>query len=443
METKEYIYGRLNNLTILQEYSGLITDTAKVTVNDKTNKIFVDVIKVPHKLSIKEAGELFTDYDGSTDVIIDLTKYATQDEVPTSAQLIPGEETNDLVFYDNKGEEKFRVSLSPFVQRQADLGIVDPNDETFVKNKSTKYLKNEGEDGSSTYATQEWVTNNAGKIDSVSVNGLKVSIDENKNVDIDIPEYMSDSETTADGDNVYLHNSYSQVNKGSREENKLIPLANQTNAGLMSTGDVRAISDLQSRVGNLEGKTTRLLYTEKVDPTAEEINAFVTGLGYTAPFEGIAVVIDKTYHIWHYYENDSIGWKDDGLDTVNLFTNENAGIIKGSNTDGKIYAENDGTGSVYGWGDLKGRVTNNESKLAGIEDGAQVNKIEGITVNGVPVTLENKIAPIIIPEVELDNQTISRNSSNNKLQAIGLTNESTTLTFAQIYQALSIERGDN
>ena len=34
METKEYIYGRLNNLTILQEYSGLITDTAKVTVND-------------------------------------------------------------------------------------------------------------------------------------------------------------------------------------------------------------------------------------------------------------------------------------------------------------------------------------------------------------------------------------------------------------------------
>ena len=54
METKEYIYGRLNNLTILQEYSGLITDTAKVTVNDKTNKIAVDVIKVPHKLSIKE-----------------------------------------------------------------------------------------------------------------------------------------------------------------------------------------------------------------------------------------------------------------------------------------------------------------------------------------------------------------------------------------------------
>ena len=34
-----------------------------------------------------------------------------------------------------------------------------------------------------------------------------------------------------------------------------------------------------------------------------------------------------------------------------------AGIIKGSNTEGKIYAETDGTGSVVGWGLLSGNVS--------------------------------------------------------------------------------------
>mgnify|MGYP003338104025 CR=1 FL=1 len=68
------------------------------------------------------------------------------------------------------------------------------------------------------------------------------------------------------------------------------------------------------------------------------------------------------YHIWHYYTND--GWKDDGVDTVNTFTNQSAGIIKGSQTAGKVFAENDGTGSVYGWDALNNRVDSIETKDA-------------------------------------------------------------------------------
>ena len=39
--------------------------------------------------------------------------------------------------------------------------------------------------------------------------------------------------------------------------------------------------------------------------------------------------------------------------TVSQFTNSVAGSIKGSDIDGKVYAEADGTGSVKGWGELK------------------------------------------------------------------------------------------
>ena len=38
---------------------------------------------------------------------------------------------------------------------------------------------------------------------------------------------------------------------------------------------------------------------------------------------------------------------------VSQFTNDVAGVIKGSNVDGKVYAEADGTGSVNGWDELK------------------------------------------------------------------------------------------
>lgn len=174
---------------------------------------------------------------------------------------------------------------------------------------------------------------------------------------------LTEAEFTYNGDNVYSKHDY--INLVTLEEDTqehLFKLATDTTAGLMATADYKSIRDLQSRVQNLEAKTTRLLYTDKTNPTAAEINAFVIGEGYTSPFEGIAVVVAGTYHIWHFYEG-GVGWKDDGADTVTNFTNTTSGTILGSATDGKVYAETEGTGSVYGWGDLKARVTNNETNL--------------------------------------------------------------------------------
>ena len=174
---------------------------------------------------------------------------------------------------------------------------------------------------------------------------------------------LTQASFTYSGDNVYSKHDYINLKTlESDTQEHLFKLANDTTAGLMATADYKSIRDLQSRVQNLEAKTTRLLYNTKTNPTSTEINKFVTDLGYKTPFEGIAVVVSGTYHIWHFYEG-GVGWKDDGADTVTNFTNTTSGTILGSAVDGKVYAETEGTGSVYGWGDLKARVTNTETSL--------------------------------------------------------------------------------
>lgn len=66
-------------------------------------------------------------------------------------------EHNTLEFLDSSDDVSKQIELSPFVQSQSDLAETDYSKETFVKGKSTKNLANEGEDGTSKYATIKYV----------------------------------------------------------------------------------------------------------------------------------------------------------------------------------------------------------------------------------------------------------------------------------------------
>lgn len=400
-----------------------------------------------------------------------------------------------LNIYDVKENVKRALDLSPFLCKQTDLAQDDINSASFIKNKSTKYLANEGEDGKSKYATESYVDKKMGGITSDG-NGNKYLADDGTYKEIrtnrsfgnnwvtdkttldfiqsilsdgdvaagmsylggvsfsdlpgnlgnaeciveiiastlgknekvihlnlysatnkpyhwstvyytrlpdpiwqadvlleDIPtidETMSDTSTnpvanntaknyidalldnrlakdvsiSVEGDNVSLNLEYKNLStQNNTSETKQLPLATNTKAGLMSMSDYSQIRNNTSRIERLENKTSRLLYSVSETPTASDINSFVIGLNYTQPFSGVAVVVDKTFHIWHYYGNDNVGWKDDGQDTTSTFTNDIVGLIKGSQLDGKIFAETDGTGSVYGWDALKTQVQNIENKI--------------------------------------------------------------------------------
>jgi len=195
-------------------------------------------------------------------------------------------------------------------------------------------------------------------------------------------------EISYNGDTVTKVSPYRNLKTGitgSRSES--IHLANDTTAGLMSHNDYNQIRTNTARIEALEGQTRRLLYTTSANPSAQDIQDFVDdylqSIGITpspSEYAGIAVVVSATFHVWHYYNDANVGWRDDGTDTVTQFTNSVPGIIKGAGqTDGSIYAESDGTGSVYGWDALKTRVSNTETSITSLG----TNKVDKVSGKGL------------------------------------------------------------
>ena len=193
------------------------------------------------------------------------------------------------------------------------------------------------------------------RIDTIEIN--ITNLDNKQNLDV-----ITDISITGTGDNRYITSTTKNIKtQVVSTDNDQLTLASDTRAGLMSVSDYQQLRANTSKIEQLENKTSRLIYDDKSNPTASDINNFAVGEGYEPPFAGLSVVVADTYHIWHYYAN--VGWKDDGLDIVQQFTNTTAGVIMGSELDGKIYAETDGTGSVNGWGALKGLVSSIDTNV--------------------------------------------------------------------------------
>lgn len=210
---------------------------------------------------------------------------------------------------------------------------------------------------------------------------------------------MKDLGLTATNDNVTLNKSYINIStQATSSESINVPLANDSTAGLMSKSDYAQIRDNTARIEQLEGQNIRLLYTASANPTATQIQQFVIDSGYadTTKWAQIGVVVQGSNHIWRYFNNTN-AWQDVGVDTVNTFTNEIAGIIKGSNTDGKVYAETDGTGSVKGWDSLNTKVTNN--------------------TNAISTETTNRMDADTALQTNINSEKTARENADNNLQA--------------------------
>ena len=99
--------------------------------------------------------------------------------------------------------------------------------------KKTSDLTNDG-DGESPFATQAYVEEFGGKIDSISVNGTPQTIDENKNVDITMPtkltDLLNDGNFVQDGSYVHTDNNYT-----TEEKTKLSGVESGAQANIIET----------------------------------------------------------------------------------------------------------------------------------------------------------------------------------------------------------------
>lgn len=294
----------------------LVTQTDVVVYVPLASKNAHGIVKIGNGLNITNDGELW--WDAS--------------EAPIKYIAKNGE---DIVPDDNK-----RVNI---VLNKTDVGLSNVDNTSDLD----KPISNATQQAINIVKND--VDNLSNSIDTIEIN--ITDVDNKQNLDV-----ITDISITGTGDNRYITSTTKNIKtQVVSTDNDQLTLASDTHAGLMSVSDYQQLRTNTSKIEQLENKTSRLIYDDKSNPTASDINNFAVGEGYEPPFAGLSVVVADTYHIWHYYAN--VGWKDDGLDIVQQFTNTTAGVIMGSELDGKIYAETDGTASVNGWGALKGLVS--------------------------------------------------------------------------------------
>lgn len=169
-----------------------------------------------------------------------------------------------------------------------------------------------------------------------------------------------------------------------------IPLASQTQTGLMNAQTYQTLNGLNSRVSILENKLGTVYVTFASDePTQTEITGLFTEKTGRAPSSGDSV---KDIARGLAYEYDGTTWVK-FASPVSAWSNDGAGIVKGtpaSGAAGTLFAEEDGTGSVNGWDELNTTVTNNYNTLnatcnelaTGVANAAQSASTANTTANG-------------------------------------------------------------
>lgn len=138
-----------------------------------------------------------------------------------------------------------------------------------------------------------------------------------------------------------------------------LPVASSTQAGVMNVATFEAISENTNSINALMNGAVAVSGLAS-KPTQEQITtAWKTATGLTKLVNRASVYDVTNSKVWTYYTNTTTWYAATNTTQieVNQFTNAQAGIVKGSNGDGQVFAENDGTGSVNGWDSLKGRVS--------------------------------------------------------------------------------------
>lgn len=200
-------------------------------------------------------------------------------------------------------------------------------------------------------------------------------------------------------------------NDGSQTTTNL-PVASELQAGVMNTATYVNLKDLNSRVTSLESNTTTYIVVLPNDtPTqAEILNAYRTAypLAPNPPLDGTTVIdVDKQL-FYRYVKNGDIWIKTSGFN-VTPFTNENAGIIKGSTTPGQVQAETDGTGSLVGYDTLVSNIAQNTTAIGtanGRIDAVETkNTQQDTAINNAQTSANNAFA----------GASISKNANNQIL----------------------------
>lgn len=118
-DTSNYIYGKLNNECILKEYTALITETAETVINNTSNVISVNVLKVPYTLAITENKQTRV-FNGSANVNINLDNYTLKSVYDSQIEEILNTKLNNNLGTENAGKHLIVASNGQIIPVSVD-----------------------------------------------------------------------------------------------------------------------------------------------------------------------------------------------------------------------------------------------------------------------------------------------------------------------------------
>lgn len=175
------------------------------------------------------------------------------------------------------------------------------------------------------------------------------------------------------------------------DTNLPLPVASKTQAGVINSSTYATIYDTAEALEAMESGAVAVEGLSDSVDQAELTSKWKEETGKDELINGAKILDITNGKTWTYYSNTQTWYAQDNTNPtieLNTFTNSAAGTILGSDVDGKVYAESDGTGSVKGWDTVKSDISTAQGRidsLQGSVNGKQDTLISGTnikTVNG-------------------------------------------------------------
>ena len=190
-----------------------------------------------------------------------------------------------------------------------------------------------------------------------------------KEIDTKLPTAIKEVEMITDASTV----THKATHISGTTESDALPVVSREQAGIMSASVCAAMEDViannTSRISVLEqsAPTFDISGLVSADPTNAEISAAFQQKYPNIPLQsGLRVADYDNAHFWQYGKNTWIMLTQ--ID-VQPATNQSLGIVKGSDTDGKIFIETDGSMSLKGYDALVTKDNTHDSKINTLEVG--------------------------------------------------------------------------
>lgn len=222
----------------------------------------------------------------------------------------------------------------------------------------------QNEDGA---VTQKVVTDkvnelaNSVQTNNTAINSIKNDLE--KEVQLDTSIFFNASTVTL---TKYLGSLGSD---GTNELEMAMPVASETQAGVMNSATYKTVQENSELIQSILQSAVSITGLPE-EPTQDELTTAWKGATSETELINRASIFDVSNNkIWYYYANVA-EWQatksDGGSISIEKATNTSLGIVKGSEEDGQISVETDGSMSVNGWDELNTKLDNAATRVTNL-----------------------------------------------------------------------------